>query len=378
LPLDLDVSVDARALIEALTVAKRFAERRTTIPVLSFARLWTAGEHLYLDVTDLVTSHRMAIGRARIGRHGHCLASIESLSRIAKSLSGDIAIRSERTVTAGSDGNEIVKASLHLTWSAGTTTLHTIPVEDFPTLPFFPPAGDSTHFDGPELRAALAVVLPAVSSEESRFQLSAMLWDVRETETLFIATDGHRLHKISVSSQGTGARQPLLIPRGPLSALQRGKAAAWRGTWRLAVGEHHVELLSDHGVTVSRIAEGTFPDWERFIPKNPTFTADVDAATLKDALSQVRSATAKDRPCVRATMNGSIHLHAQNPELGSSEAECPVLSSKGPEVTAGLNPDYLADICRHMDTMRIEARTANDSILCRSGSFEAVIMPIRL
>lgn len=359
---DLSATVDAKALAEALGNAKRFAALRSAIPALGHVRLWTSEDVLYIDVTDLETWHRQAVP-AEIQRPGTSLAPLASLHKLTQSIRGPVALRS-------------AAPNLSVSWSGGSNELRTLPADDWPVWPEIPPT-DVVKIDGAALRGALSRVACAASREESRFQLSAVLFERAAESLTLTATDGHRLHTLRLPVSEAAEAPSVLFPISALSALLRGKADAWAGTVRHWQTEAHVALEMPGGLTVSRIMEGTFPDYERVLKSDdPAFTAKVDGSALREALRQVASAISESSPCVRVEANGSIRLLAENPDLGKARAESPVLFSRG-ELTIGLNPHYLADLCE-LGEFELRGVDENHALLVNSGGFRAALMPIRL
>jgi DNA polymerase-3 subunit beta len=109
-------------------------------------------------------------------------------------------------------------------------------------------------------------VLFAVSSEESRFQLSGALLKLKGKRAEMIATDGHRLALIDVAlPRAASGEEAVLVPRKALHELLRLEG---EGSLELRRGEHHLAFRAGEREMICRILEGSFPDYERVIARN--------------------------------------------------------------------------------------------------------------
>ena len=157
-------------------------------------------------------------------------------------------------------------------------------------------------------------------------------------------------------------------------------------------GEHITIELSDtkirievNGVVLlSKLIEGTFPDYERVIPQNNDKRLTVDTASFKQAVDRV-STIASDRggKAVKLAIgNGLLEMSVTNPDHGTAREELPIeFEDEGFEI--GFNARYLLDI---IDQVKSEAAifmlsdSGSPTLIRDTSSSGAlyVLMPMRV
>ncbi|MDZ7823097.1 MAG: hypothetical protein U5K75_03005 [Ahrensia sp.] len=103
--------------------------------------------------------------------------------------------------------------------------------------------------------------------------------------------------------------------------------------------------LDGLAVTImSKLIDGTFPDYNRVIPKCNDKIADFDVATFGEALRAVSLvASQKGRAVKLELANNAAQLTVSNPDAGTANAtiEC---CYNSPEFTIGFNSQYMAEL----------------------------------
>ena len=95
-----------------------------------------------------------------------------------------------------------------------------LPAEDFPTLPEIGEV-DPARIPFRTFRTMISKIFYAISSEESRFQLSGALLELKPDTLVLVATDGHRLALVESVVEGLEEAEGVLVPRKTLQELQR-------------------------------------------------------------------------------------------------------------------------------------------------------------
>jgi len=396
---------DARALADVLIRAARFADKRSTIPVLSYVLVRTYADApgvAYLSTTDLEGSGHFAVP-GDIAGDGAALVPLKHFQDVAKAAAK---VRKPLQIWTDDPGQVDVYAAMDASATPPRQhTIRTLPLEDFPTLPSLDCLEPCLDFaDAVDLRATLVRALRHVSREESRFQLSGFLVEPHTYDedgpAFLVATDGHRLSAESINPSHTypdtsreyvaGDPQPFapfLFPRVPAAAAVAGKAAAWHGPARLYVSAQHVALEAGGWGFIARKLEGTFPDWRLVIKthddEQPTGRYVFNPAALRRVAETVAPFVPERSPAVLAELNGSVILTAKDPDRGQASDALSEVDSNGVEVTMGLNVHYLIDELRSAEEASdgpatLNAWSENAQAVIRAGSYTGVVMPIRL
>lgn len=231
------ITLSTADLKRALKDSARVAERKTTIPVLSHVLIQCEPGGVRLSVTDLEMSRQEMLPYVRpVPADRHDPATFQpdrlwsrcvSVSALFKLLPTTASrVKAAPVVDLDIDGAKDEQALWVSVGGAGTM-LRGMPTEDFPTLPFAAPRYTGKRHTGkPKTELPEAAVVPgapfrrtikkvfsAISTEESRFQLSGALFELttgsglprskeggadgssEEYNLRMVATDGHRLNR---------------------------------------------------------------------------------------------------------------------------------------------------------------------------------------
>lgn len=364
----MEVHLNRAEFLNELVPMKGIVERRTTIPVLSHLLLQAAEDRLHIAATDL-----------EVSLSSWCKAGVEE--------QGAIAIQAKKLleIIRASSGEEVtlrIEQEGFLTILVGRSLfkIRGLPHEDFPTLPSIE---DEKPLRIPFMgfRSMIGKVFFAISSEESRFQLSGALLELHQDLLVLVATDGHRLALIESEVEGLSENEGVLVPRKALQELQRfeGEDLDFRRS------EHHLSFNVGRRQLICRILEGTFPDYERVISKDNPEHVLVDRGQLAEVVRRVSLLTGDRTRAIRMELKSEqLIFSAANPDLGEAREELSC-DYDGGELSLGVNPDYLSDFLSVVGTDRIRLEVKDENSQCvaypQDGldkRYVCVIMPIRL
>jgi DNA polymerase-3 subunit beta len=124
-----------------------------------------------------------------------------------------------------------------------------------------------------DLNNALRRVRHAICKEETRYYLNGVYMHhvARDNVLRFVATDGHRLAMADIGApEGAHSASPVILSRAfvlnAIKATSKARDAFKRV--RLAIGASRISLTDwDGNVIDGELVDGTFPDYERVIPR---------------------------------------------------------------------------------------------------------------
>lgn len=226
----------------------------------------------------------------------------------------------------------------------------------------------------------LSVVESAICKEESRFALNGAClgpvdgaincWDL-------VATDSHRLARRRINSTmfDGDQRQPILIPAAIVRAILDIGITSYV---QVASFEDHITIGFDCGdlavLLIARRMTGTFPDYQRIIPKETgPIQFFFDHALMGAALAQIKPVIGKRGAAgngVSLTVSGNCGVTIAAKSDGRS-ASAAVTAAEGLGFgTVVINFYYLLDLCQcyaNTDTAQIAgAFELNDKGNCVS------------
>jgi len=369
----MEIRLQRDELLAELVPMQGIVERKSTIPVLSHLLLTASGDRLHIAATDLDVSLVSSVG-AEIKKEGALAVQARKFLEIVRSLVGAeirLALEGER--------------SLKIHAGKSKFRIHGLPAVDFPTLPKVE-GEPKLEVDLAAFRRMVSKVIFAVSSEESRFQLSGALFRLHGGRAELVATDGHRLALVDAAlGDGDRGDDSVLVPRKALQELLRLEG---EGKLEYRRGEHHLSFRTGQREMVCRILEGTFPDYERVIARNNDKKVVCERRALAEAVQRVALMTGERNRGVRLDFaDGEITVAAANPDLGEA-SETLGCEYGGTALRIGLNPDYMAQFlaAAESDKVRLELKDENSQCVghpvndAEGGDerYLCVIMPMRI
>jgi DNA polymerase-3 subunit beta len=370
------VTIERSALVKALGHVQSVVERRNTIPILSNVLIQAEGGGLTLTATDL-DIEISETAPADVARKGSATASALTLYEIVRRLPEGAQVRLELQQEEG-----------RLQVSAGRSqfALAVLPEADFPTLvtsdlgvQFSMPTADIVRlFDKARF---------AMSQEETRYYLNGVYLhafaDGATRQLRAAATDGHRLARLEAPLPAGADKMPgVIVPRKAVSEIGRLLADA-EETVGIAVSETKIRFSFGAGHLTSKLIDGTFPDYERVIPKNNQNVMRAETKDFAQAVDRVATISAdRTRSIKLAVENDRLRLTVNNPEAGSALEELSV-DYAGEPLEIGFNARYLLDIASQVEgqTMTFKlADPASPSIVLDEDDPRAlyVLMPLRV
>lgn len=363
--------IDAKAFAAAVASVARVIESRNTIPILSNVVIAARDNQIVLKGTDLDLEIEGAV-EATVLEPGETTVPARLSSDIIKKMSGDISFR-------------VNEEDHQATISAGRSRFRvmTLPVEDFPTMTS---DGFSHSFTmtGDDLRHALAAVEFSMSMEETRYYLNGVFLHRDGDKLRFVSTDGHRLARMEVPApEGTEGIPEIIIPRKTVKEAITVASAAKDGPVQIDVGEAKIGFTAGSTVMISKLIQGTFPDYKRVIPTGNNVIAYVDAKALSAAADRVSTiSTDRGRAVKLSFSNDGLSLIARSPDAGSAEDMIDVDFDADP-FDIGLNSAYLNGVLKVVGEgrTRIALSDAGSPVLFKNDNDDSlliVLMPLRV
>jgi DNA polymerase-3 subunit beta len=217
-------------------------------------------------------------------------------------------------------------------------------------------ADDFTHnFDlaAKDLARLIDKTRFAISTEETRYYLNGIYMHDNNGALRCVATDGHRLALAEMDlPSGASGLPGTIIPRKTVAEVRRLIDGA-DGAVHVSVSEAKIRFKVGSAVLTSKLIDGTFPDYERVIPKGNTKELTIDNKIFAGAVDRVATISAEKSRSVKLSLTqDNLALAVNNPESGQANEDLPVdYSADALEI--GFNAKYLLDV-----TTQIEGRDA--------------------
>ena len=344
------LTIERAELLRSLNHVQSVVERRNTIPILSNVQMEASGGKLRLTATDMDLAVIESVP-ASVEVDGNTTAPAHTLYDIVRKLPDGAQIE----LDASGDAE-------HLLLRAGRSrfTLQTLPTGDFPQMT----SGDLPHrfkLPAAELRSLIDRTRFAISTEETRYYLNGIYLHMAKKDAMemlrAVATDGHRLARVELPlPQGAAGIPGVIVPRKTVNELRKLIEETGDDV-ELALSDAKVRFAFDDVELVSKLIDGTFPDYDRVIPTGNDKTLEVDCGGFAAAVDRVATiSTEKSRAVKLHVANDVVTLTASSPESGTAVEELEVSYRQDP-IEIGFNARYLLDIAQ-----QIEGETAQFSM----------------
>ena len=331
---------DRATLLKALAHIQSVAEKRNTIPILANAKIEATGGKLTFTATDMEIAVVEEVA-ATILQDGATTAPAATLYEIVRKLPEAAEIELEQVGDTG-----------HLALRAGrySTSLVTLAVDDFPSMT----AGQLPHrfhLSGLALRGLIDRTRFAISTEETRYYLNGIYLHAAEGESgpvlRAVATDGHRLARVEEPvPEGASGMPGVIIPRKTIAELRK-LLDEHNDDVEIGLSDTRIQFRAGSITLTSKLIDGTFPEYERVIPKDNDKILRVGNKDFSNAVARVAAISSeRSRPVKMSLAHDLLTLSAASPEQGTAteELDADRVKYASTPLEIGFQARYLNDI----------------------------------
>jgi DNA polymerase-3 subunit beta len=367
--------LDRNAFCKALAHCQIVVEKRTTIPILSHILLEAQeNDILKLTATDLdlaiiegVPAHVTAPGRTTV--------SASMLYDIVRKFKED----AEVCLTFAASSHQLIVES-----GRSRFTLSTLSADDFPVVARGPLP---KHFILPtiNLKKLIEGTRFAMSQEETTYYLNGIyLHAVEGKELRAVATDGHRLARVSVPlPKGADDIPGVIISRKTIHELLKLIEAGDEEV-EISLSETQISFKFRDAFLTSRLIDGTFPDYQKVIPTQNEKRLCLNMQAFSEAVDRVATIAAEKTRGVRLSISeGRLAITATGGDMGHAHEELEV-DYAADALEIGFNARYLLDIAHQFEgdaDAECQIADAGSPVVIRNRQDDSVlfvVMPMRI
>jgi DNA polymerase-3 subunit beta len=323
--------IERAQLQRALGAAAAVVERRATIPILSNVLIEAAGDIIRIVASDL----EIQIGvkaEAKIEMPGAVTVGAQLIQSIVRELDEGAQVQLE-----------LAEGHLALTSGRSRYKLPTLPAQDFPLMQ--PVKGEvAFSLPAPEMATRLKSIAFAQSSEETRYYLMGVHIDVRDERLTFAATNGHLLAVAEGSApNGSGTLERGIIMHRKLVGELIKLLDDAEGDIDLATDHQRVALKLGQIDIISKLIEGDYPDFRRFLPGDHPFTLKVRGSALAAAARRTVAINDEKTRSIRCDFaEDLIKVSVRSALNGFADEEVPCVYGGG-VFAIGMQSRYVLD-----------------------------------
>jgi DNA polymerase-3 subunit beta len=369
---------DRATLMKSLAHVQNVVEKRNTIPILANVLLAVRDGKLTIAATDLEIALVEEVP-AQTTRNGAITVPAATLYEIVRRQPEGAEIELDH---AGGDAPLALRAGRY------ATSLVALSVDEFPKLD----AGKLSHsfsLSALDLRGLIDRTKFAISTEETRYYLNGIFLHAAEAdgESLLraVATDGHRLARVEETlPEGAKGMPGIIVPRKTVNELRKLLDEV-SGEVDIALSETRIQFTIGTMRLTSKLIDGTFPDYDRVIPRGNDKVLRVNQKDFSAAVSRVSAISSeRHRPVKLSLARDLLVISAASPEQGSASEELDndrIKYDAGP-LEIGFQARYLNDVTEQIqgDVEFVFADGAAPTLVRDPSDLRAVyvLMPMRV
>lgn len=338
-----------------------FLNKRDSSQITSHIFFQTIENKLLLRATDFEICIQTQIDVVKIEEEGKGTVNGEKFYEIIKRLDseGEIIFSTQNEVL-------IIKQE---------KTEYELPMlnpEEFPKFPFYN-TDTRIQISSFDFVDAVKKINPAVGINNPKMELNGAYIDIKEYSINIVATDTRRLALNKYDSQSISTLS-MIIPKKGLNEIQK-----------LCVDEielfyNETQLIIKTGIYLfsTKLTNGKFPDYEKIIPKNFTYTLELPTREFIKRLKLVNPISNEVK--IVFAQNQIIFENANGDSSEKARTQFETQTTFENDFILGINSKNLLDFLEQIidENFVLCINETNTPFMVKSKNFSTIVMPIIL
>lgn len=364
------ISCTQENLSRGLGIVSHMVGTRTTLPVLNNILLKTEKGRLKLAATDLEIGISTWIG-GKVLKEG-------AVTCPARLISEFTATNTDKTINL-----ELKDATLNLISEHFKANIKGIEASEFPLIPEVK-GGEVLEVGAQDLKDAIIKTAFACAIDETRPVLAGVCVIVAGGKIKMVATDSYRLAEktLNLLSGGAGSTN-FIVPARTMAEIARLIDESIEKV-TIKVGENQVEFKLGPTEVVSRLIEGSFPDYQQIIPSNIKTKLELLTSSFANAIKMASFFARESANNVKINIKKpkSIQVSAVSPQIGDNTSDLEG-SFTGEELEIAFNAKFVLDCLQVINTDKVDLELAGPLAPglirpAKDKNYLYIIMPLRM
>ena len=227
----------------------------------------------------------------------------------------------------------------------------------------------------------------AISNEETRYFLNGLYFNITNENNknivTLVGTDGHRLAKFSHHiEEDINQISGVIIPKKTIFELSKLLSEIDQNVL-ISISSNKIVFIIGEIVFISKLIDGSFPDYKRVIPNNNNNILKINREMLLSAVDRVSTIANEKSPVIKfKLLRNVLNLNTINNE-SSTASEDLKINYDGDEIEIGFNSKYIMDILNNLEDQEISINLKDNTspIIALENSnsnLVYVLMPMRV
>ena len=209
----------------------------------------------------------------------------------------------------------------------------------------------------------------ATADDELRPVMNGIYFDITASDVTFVASDGHKLVRVTTSEAKGEGRSSFILPKKPANLL-KALLPKESGSVEIRFDENNAYITMSDYRMVCRFVEGRYPNYNSVIPQNNPNNVTLDRLALLNALKRVAVFSNPASSLVKLQLSEDrIVVSAQDIDFLTAAEEMISCSYEGNVMNIGFKAAFLIDILNNIPSADVRIELSDPS---RAG----LILPV--
>ena len=351
--------VSSSALLSLLQTSGKAISNKNTLPILDYFLLDLKDGKLIVTASDLETTLVGSINVESIEREGIIAAP-------AKLMLDSLKEFSEQPLEIDvNDSTWEIKVS----WKSGHITLPGTSGMSYPTIPTLTKESKTITIGTTDILNGINKTIFATADDDLRPIMNGIYICIEESQTIFVATDAHKLVKVNTLEQSNGVNSSFILPKKPANLL-RNILIKENDSISVSFDSKNVIFTLSNHTLICRLIEGNYPNYNAVIPSTNPNKLIIDRVELLNGIKRVAVCSNQATNLIRFDIaEGKVSLTAQDLDFSVSASEALTCSYDGDPITIGLKSTFLVEILSNIETQTVLVELADST---RAGVFKPI------
>ena len=367
--------ISKQQIFKSLSHLQGIVDKKNSLPILSNILIEAEKNKILLSSTDMDISIVESLD-CDVVEDGSTTINAQILYDIVRKLDDN------SQVEIISNNGKI----LTLRANGSRFSLSCLPKEDFPII--------EQNNDGAKIKLNSKILYKlidktkfAISNEETRYFLNGLYLSINKendkTNVTLVGTDGHRLAKFSHTiEQVIDNIAGVIIPKKTILELSKLLSDIDQEI-EIIISSNKIIFYIEKLVFISKLIDGSFPDYKRVIPSDNNNNIEVNREKLLAAVDRVSTIANDKSPVIKfKLLKNMINLNTVSND-NSTATEDLKLNYDGDDLEIGFNSKYIMDIVNNLEdeTITIKLKDGSSPIIAQEKSnsnLVYVLMPMRV
>ncbi len=275
---------------------------------------------------------------------------------------------------------ESVEGNLKISSNKNNFVIKCLPHDDFPSIPKVE-ENNEIIINSKDLQNGLRSVWYSASQSAIKPELASVYVFNDGNHLNFVSTDSFRLAEKKIHTNKVFEFNPILIPAKNISEILR-IIEDYKGDIKILLDKNQISFEFELVYIVSRLIDGSFPDYTQIVPKSSSTVATLLKADLLESLktSHIFSDSLNKVKIVVNKSKGLISIESKNTDTGEFKENIKA-NIEGDDVELSFNQKYIADCFQSIfsDSIKLEFNGPGKALVISGPadkSFLYLVMPM--